>query len=192
MSGDFRMKQSNAPLFLSLALSLALHGAILADLPRQDTPASPPAARPALNATLAPPPAPLTPPLPELQLDKPAPAPPEPAPVPPRKERQLLKAPAGGPPLTEPPLAREARRQLARLAARDDFYPLEAIRQGLEGEAWVQIFLDPDGHVIAARIDRSSGHALLDQAALKAARALRSLPADGLEEAVLPVRFRLE
>ncbi|WP_303785449.1 energy transducer TonB [Azovibrio restrictus] len=185
------MKQSDTPFFLSLVASLALHGAGLIGLPRQEAPAAA-TPRPALHATLAPQPAALPPPLPELHLDPPEPAAPEPPPASPRKERPLRKAPAGGPPPGEAPLAREARRQIARLASRGDFYPLEAIHQGLEGEAWVQIFLDADGHVIAARIDRSSGHALLDQAALRAARALRSLPADGLEEAVLPVRFRLE
>ena len=185
------MKQSDTPFFLSLVASLALHGAGLIGLPRQEAPAAA-TPRPALHATLAPQPAALPPPLPELHLDPPEPAASEPPPASPRKERPLRKAPAGGPPPGEAPLAREARRQIARLASRGDFYPLEAIHQGLEGEAWVQIFLDADGHVIAARIDRSSGHALLDQAALRAARALRSLPADGLEEAVLPVRFRLE
>ncbi|GHT91233.1 hypothetical protein FACS1894101_3850 [Betaproteobacteria bacterium] len=72
-----------------------------------------------------------------------------------------------------------------------DYYPLEAIQNRIQGEAFVQIFLDENGHVIAARIEESSGYPILDTAALKAARALRSLPADGLESVVLPVRFRL-
>ena len=90
--------------------------------------------------------------------------------------------------------AREANRQLARLAAQADFhfYPLEAIAKGWQGEVEVEIFLDAQGHVIAARLAHSSGYPILDEAALRAARHLRSLPANGLEQAILPVRFRLE
>jgi periplasmic protein TonB len=71
------------------------------------------------------------------------------------------------------------------------FYPAAAIQQGLEGEALVLLLLDPTGAVVAARIEESSGHALLDDAALRAVRRLRSLPADAPAESLLPVRFRL-
>ena len=47
------------------------------------------------------------------------------------------------------------------------------------------------GLVTAARVEQSSGHRLLDDAALSAVRSLRSLPADAPQEALLPVRFRL-
>jgi protein TonB len=70
-------------------------------------------------------------------------------------------------------------------------YPPEAIERGLQGEALVLIFLDETGNAIAARIETSSGHALLDEAALRAARLLRALPASAPREALLPVRFRL-
>lgn len=192
MSGDFRMKQAYSSLSLALAFSALFHGALLLGLPEQRQ--SPPPQTPALTATLRPPPAPLpiAQPLPELKLDTSRQTEPEPAPPPLQKPRPLLQSPQGKASPPQPPLAREVQRQLARLAARDDFYPQEAILQGLEGEAWVQIFLDESGSVIAARIDRSSGHTSLDQAALRAARSLRSLPSSGLEEAVLPVRFRLE
>ncbi|MDD3483692.1 energy transducer TonB [Azovibrio restrictus] len=183
-------------LFPALGLSLILHGLLLWGLPDlEQKPEN--QARPALQATLAPPPVPAQP-LPELELEQAPPpaAPPPPAtskPAPPPRPVPPPRKPRATPPEHAPtPLARAARQQLARLASQEGFYPLEAIAQGLEGEALVQIFLDEQGHVIAARIERSSGHALLDQAALRAARALRSLPADGLEEAVLPVRFRLE
>lgn len=189
---------ASLPLLLALGLSLILHGLLLWGLPDLEQKPEP-QARPALQATLAPPPVPAQP-LPELELEQPQPAAPPPPPVSskpavppsPRPEPQARKPRATAPESAPTPLARAARQQLARLASQEGFYPLEAIAQGLEGEALVQIFLDEQGHVIAARIERSSGHALLDQAALRAARALRSLPADGLEEAVLPVRFRLE
>ena len=70
-------------------------------------------------------------------------------------------------------------------------YPREAIEQGIEGEATVLLFLDERGDAIAARLEASSGSALLDDAAVRAARSLRSLPAGAPREALLPVRFRL-
>lgn len=71
------------------------------------------------------------------------------------------------------------------------FYPEEAIRLGLQGEALVRLMLDEHGKVFAARIEESSGHELLDQAALQAVRRLRTLPSDAPTESLLPVRFRL-
>ncbi|MGB4674016.1 MAG: TonB family protein [Azovibrio sp.] len=202
------MKSAHSPLLLALALSLALHALGLLGLPGLPTAGTPPP-RPALTASLRPPPAPepASLPLPDLKLDEPPSAAKESPQAPPRHSepvlrqtlgqapRQALKAPPASrnkAPESQDPLTREALRQMAALAAQEDFYPREAIRQGIEGEVWVQIFLDGNGHVIAARIDRSSGHPSLDQAALRAARTLRSLPGNGLEEAVLPVRFRLE
>ena len=70
-------------------------------------------------------------------------------------------------------------------------YPREAVEQGIEGEATVLLFLDEAGNAIAARLEASSGHALLDDAAVRAARTLRGLPAAAPREALLPVRFRL-
>ena len=52
-------------------------------------------------------------------------------------------------------------------------------------------FLDDAGHVIAARLEASSGHPILDEAAVRAARTLHDLPAGAPREALLPVRFRL-
>lgn len=70
-------------------------------------------------------------------------------------------------------------------------YPLEAVARGLEGDVMVRVVLDDNGNVIASRLEASSGHALLDDAAVQAARALRGLP-DGMpREVLLPVRFRL-
>lgn len=71
------------------------------------------------------------------------------------------------------------------------FYPPEAIARGLEGEAQVMLFLDEAGNAIAARLERSSGHAILDDAAVRAARTVRSLPDAAPREVLLPVRFRL-
>ena len=88
-------------------------------------------------------------------------------------------------------LAGAAAMKAAEHLARDLPYPPEAIERGLQGEALVLIFLDETGNAIAARIETSSGHALLDDAALRAARTLRALPDSAPREALLPVRFRL-
>ena len=53
------------------------------------------------------------------------------------------------------------------------------------------IIIDESGRVTAARVEQGSGHRILDDAALRAVRSLRSLPADAPREALLPVRFRL-
>ena len=52
------------------------------------------------------------------------------------------------------------------------------------------VTLDARGRVAGARLERGSGHAILDEAAVRAARSLKSLPA-GAGETVLPVSFRL-
>ena len=88
-------------------------------------------------------------------------------------------------------LAGEAARKAGEQIAKELFYPPEAIERGLEGEALVLLFLDEAGNAVAARIETSSGHPLLDGAAVRAARTLKSLPASAPREALLPVRFRL-
>jgi protein TonB len=88
-------------------------------------------------------------------------------------------------------LAGEAARQANAQMAQELLYPPEAIARGLEGQALVLLFLDASGNAIAARLEASSGHALLDAAAVRAARTLHSLPDSAPREALLPVRFRL-
>lgn len=83
-----------------------------------------------------------------------------------------------------------AQRANAQLA-RELLYPPEAIARGLEGQALVLLFLDAQGNAVAARLEASSGHALLDAAAVRAAKMLRALPDSAPREALLPVRFRL-
>ena len=88
-------------------------------------------------------------------------------------------------------LSGAAARSAAGQLARDLPYPAEAIERGLQGEVLVLLFLDESGNAIAARVEASSGHALLDDAAVLAARSLRALPGSAPREALLPVRFRL-
>lgn len=86
----------------------------------------------------------------------------------------------------------QVRDQFRQRNAAGLFYPAEAIAQGQQGEVLVLMVLDADGKVGAARIESSSGYPVLDNAALGAVRALRSLPAETPREVILPVRFRLE
>jgi protein TonB len=212
---DFRMNQASAPfapsstLRFSLLFSLLVHvGLILgwSEEWRHPAPIAPITPRAPLLARLVEPPTPASPPKANLRLKttnkaaRPKPSTttsPKPPPIL-RAPASLAPSPTSSPtpsptPETAPleTLAASARRQLDHLARQEGFYPLEAIQNRWQGEAWVQIFMDDNGHVIAARIEESSGYPILDAAALKAARALSALPADGLESVVLPVRFRL-
>jgi protein TonB len=105
-----------------------------------------------------------------------------------RQPRETVSAASSAEPQR---LAGDAARQAMQQLSRELFYPPEAVERGLEGEALVLLFLDASGNAIAARLESSSGHALLDDAAVKAARAVRALPGTAPREALLPVRFRL-
>ena len=70
------------------------------------------------------------------------------------------------------------------------FYPPEAVARGLEGETRLIVRYATDGRLLDARIARSSGHAILDQAALRAVRATPRIT-DGPREVLFPVTFAL-
>ncbi len=182
----------------ALLCSLALHAAALLLLP---PPAAPARAAVPLQARLRPPPA--TP-----AVQEPPPPPREEAPPPPAekpasaKPKPEKKAPAKPAParFKEPPasfngypvLAGNAARSAFSQLARQPLYPPEAIARGLQGEVLLLLFLDANGNVQAARVERSSGQPLLDQAAVGAARQLKALPEGAPREAILPVRFKLD
>ena len=71
------------------------------------------------------------------------------------------------------------------------FYPPLAIEQGLEGEAILLLNLNEKGQVISLDLAKSSGHALLDEAALNAARKIGTFPGNP-QQSLLPVTFRLQ
>jgi protein TonB len=217
VSPDFRMNPprlatSPLPLLAALLFSVGLHGLLFFPFVSGTSERPPP--RPSLAATLRPPALPVsapvpeeTDPLPQLALEETKAPPAERDPAPeetPRMERRRertheppRKSPEAPDSFAEtlgtlpPKAARSARQQLEELARRGDFYPLEAIENRWQGEVSVRIFLDAQGQVIAARVEAGSGYPILDEAALRAVRALTSLPADGLEEAIFPVRFHL-
>jgi protein TonB len=184
----------------ALAISIALHAALvsirLPETPGLRAPKLPPDLTVHLPGPEKPAVAPrLTlPPEPDRNASPSAPL----AAVKPRTvaPRVAIPQPASGEPQRPagdamPRLGGEAALRAAEQLARDLPYPPEAIERGLQGEALVLIFLDRSGNAIAARLEASSGHAILDDAAVRAARQLRALPDSAPREALLPVRFRL-
>lgn len=74
------------------------------------------------------------------------------------------------------------------------FYPPEAISRGEEGEAMVSFSRRPDGSIENVKLEKSSGYASLDEAALAAVRELKSIPTNARRQGnsfVMPVRFKL-
>lgn len=177
------MTRTNYRLTLALALSLLLHLAPFLEMLLQPPPK--PAPPPPLQAQIRPPPAPLPAQVP-LTLPESLPAPVATAPKANPPAKKILTAPTGTRSWQE-----EIRQQFRKQHERKAFYPAEAIAQGIQGEALVLLILNESGQVAAARIEQSSGYQILDDAALRAVRALRSLPADAPRETLLPVRFRL-
>ncbi len=69
-------------------------------------------------------------------------------------------------------------------------YPQLARSMNLEGRALIHCQLAPDGRVLDAHVAESSGHRVLDQAALRAVRAWR-FPAAAPQNLAIPIEFRL-
>lgn len=178
-------------LTLAIALSLAVHGAAL--LPDFIKRLPDPAQKPALQAVLRLPP-------------KPEPAPVEPvlkntldeevkpeaieAPPPPPKPVEPAHKPEPKPTKKNTP---KSDLQIAqRKLSEQQFYPPEAVARNLEGEVRLIIKLAENGAVDDVAIAASSGHAILDNAAIRAAYAMGSLTGVTSRELILPVVFRLE
>lgn len=76
-------------------------------------------------------------------------------------------------------------------------YPMTSRRRGEQGESWIRVQIGTDGVPIDVRLERSSGHARLDEAALTAVRRARFRPytEQGIPRAVwvsIPIQFELE
>jgi protein TonB len=167
----------------ALLISIVLHALLIAAPGLRGRPPPYPPLTVSLRAAVPVPPAPaLAPAPPQLILPEKRPrlAAPRPAPQPVARQTVSLQRLSG-----------EAARAAGEQLSRELLYPLEAIERGLQGEALVLLFLDESGNAVAARLEESSGHPLLDDAAVRAARTLRALPASAPREALLPVRFRL-
>jgi len=182
----FLMTRTDFRLALALIVSLLAHllpfvnDLLTAPAARPLPPPPPPP--PMLTAQLAAPPLPQ-----QVPLTLPEPRSPQPAkPKPPAPIRQAPTASEKRANWQE-----EIRKQFRQQDERGLFYPAEAITRGLEGEVLVLLILDESGQAVAARVEQSSGQAILDAAALRAARSLHALPASAPRESLIPVRFRL-
>lgn len=72
-------------------------------------------------------------------------------------------------------------------------YPPEALRRGLEGDVVLLLELGDGGRITGASVASSSGHPILDDAAIRAVLRLGTLGAASAGKAVLlPVRFRIQ
>jgi protein TonB len=84
-------------------------------------------------------------------------------------------------------LEETAQRKLSKVL----FYPPEAVARGIEGEVRLLLTLDGNGTIQDVQVAAGSGYKLLDDAAVRAAFAMGSLPKAGAREVILPVVFRL-
>lgn len=163
-------------LALALMTSCVLHALLLFPLA---WPSHQPSSRPVLTVDLPEPGhvrALATQPEPEI--------PPEPSPPPP------VAAPSA-PSLRPQPLRGRALDTALAALTREEFYPREAIARGLEGRVVLLLTLDAAGAVTGIEVASGSGHALLDDAALRAATRIGRLPGSR-RQVLLPVEFRLE
>ncbi|MEF8728357.1 MAG: TonB family protein [Accumulibacter sp.] len=167
----------------ALALSLLLHAAVLWwNVVAFDVPPPP---TPRLQASLQPPirqlPASDEPLLKDtLSTSDPSPAA---ATTPPRP------AAATG---TSRAVARRQVEAAQRKLAQHLYYPPEAVARGIEGEVRLLLRLADDGSVVDVQVAAGSGHAILDQAAVKAAYAMGRANWAQSRELILPVIFRLQ
>jgi len=178
----------------AFALSLLLHALLLAAVDLLTSRSAAPLGRTGRESTSRCARADVWEPLPLAPLfdEWPQPAPRSPARQPPvRAGRAANAARAALARESGAALEGEAARQAGAQMSRELLYPPEAIARGLEGQALVLLVLDAAGDAVAARLEASSGHALLDDAAVRAARTLRALPDSAPRETLLPVRFRL-
>jgi periplasmic protein TonB len=188
------LKRALSPaLAWALVLSLALHAAALT-LPALSLPRAqrvPDTVVPSITARLEPRAPPERAPPPEVLKNTLEPREPER----PRAAPKPRAAPAPKAARTRPPPERLAGETLDRTLGQLSqtlLYPPEAVRRGLEGEVVVMLELDADGRVVAASVASGSGHAILDEAAVAAARRLGALgPSLAGKAILLPVRFRL-
>lgn len=72
-------------------------------------------------------------------------------------------------------------RRIRSAVARVKSYPTDAEDEGLEGTVTIELTIDRGGTITAVAVARSSGHAVLDEAAVRSVRKLGRLPAPPAE-----------
>lgn len=157
------------PLRLALLLSLSLHLALIL---APGLPSIAPSARqPRIEVSLPPP----------EQVDSPAES---------VSTEPGAAEPTANPLLKPQRLAGAQLRQAQAALSKHLYYPPEAVAKGLEGEVILLLTLSTTGQLTSVEIARSSGHALLDQAALDAAHRIAGL-SGSKRQLLFPVSFRL-
>jgi protein TonB len=173
-------------LTLALALSLALHGSLLLPDAFKRPSAAPP--RPALQALLRLPPREEIPPVDPLLKNT----------LEAEKEHKEAASTVRQPTLDKKPkpartiTAKQAVKVAQKKLSQHLYYPPEAVKRGIEGEVRLLLTLTADGHIADINIAATSGHPMLDNAALKAAYAMGALSGTEARELILPVIFRLQ
>ncbi|GAA4402241.1 energy transducer TonB [Quisquiliibacterium transsilvanicum] len=175
--------------------------------PEQSTPRPSPSetlvadsARAAPEAPMAPAPQPSpSPPAAPLAPVDTAPAAPAPAPAP-VAAAPARTAPASPPAIAVPasgPATSAPRFDAAYLANPPPAYPMISRRLGEEGRVLLRVHVEPDGRASSVELRDSSGFGRLDDAALRAVRGWRFVPARRGEQAVaawvlVPINFTLK
>lgn len=218
---DLRRRRVRRVLVLSLAASIAAHAAVLFVVPSFDRAPSP--ANPGVLEVviLLPEPLPVAPPEPESPPETPRPVPPRMAAKSPASQRQDTVAPVltlpepqaaaesavTVPQAAEPPAAPAPKSQVASVAppafnaaylsTPAPRYPMAARRAGEQGTVTLRVLVTREGLPTRVDVEKSSGSAHLDNAALEAVKGWRFNPARRGAEAVdgwvlVPIVFRLE
>ena len=171
-------------LLLAFAASLLLHGAVFLPELVARRPAPPPPQP--LLARLVPPPLPApADPLLKNTLDEEA------------AVRDVQPARPSAPPqaasrVPSRPTPQKDVQAAQRKLSKHVFYPPEAVARGLEGDVRLIVKLAADGRIDDVQLAASSGHTLLDNAAIRAAYAMGSLAGASGRELIVPVIFRLQ
>ncbi|MBK8745784.1 MAG: energy transducer TonB [Propionivibrio sp.] len=168
-------------LITAFALSLVLHGVLLVPDIMKRLSVAPP--RPALQAILRLPPKPEKPPDEPLLKNT----------IDTEEAPKVVKSPAPAPVKPEQhALSKQEVRAAQRKVSQYVYYPPEAVAQGIEGEVRLILKLAADGTVVDVSIAASSGHPILDNAAIKAVYAMGKLSGATSRELILPVIFQLQ
>ncbi|MGQ9366008.1 energy transducer TonB [Azospirillum sp. A39] len=175
--------------------------------PPPEPPPPPPEVEPAVSLEEPPPPPPKpkpTPPKPKREVVRdtkpPKPTPPPPASAP---SSPLPPAPSAAAPAQSAPSSRQSaavprwRDRLLGHLERHKRYPRAAQLRRQEGVAYVRFTIDRQGNVLSARLERTSGHRLLDEETVELVQRASPLPpppddvGDDRVELVVPVQFFL-
>lgn len=90
------------------------------------------------------------------------------------------------------PSAKPAQEQIPEAASVEMLYPPEALALGLEGEPVLWVEVDANSRIVSVGIGASSGHPILDEAAVKQLWQLGKLEGHRSKTLLFPVKFKLQ